>query len=92
MTAILGKSSPNQSDHSLEELFTYLKENSNLKLFNAFNGGNSFGAFQIFDEVKGNKEFALEVSKETTDLLFIVGADPVGKSIFSSTRGDHFYS
>jgi NADH dehydrogenase/NADH:ubiquinone oxidoreductase subunit G len=84
ITAILGKSSPNQSDQSLEKLYMYLKENTKMKLFNAFNGGNSFGAFQMLDNVKGNKEFAAEISKETTDLLFVVGADPIGKSIFSS--------
>ena len=84
VTAILGKASPNQSDQSLEKLFSYLKDNSNLKLLNAFNGGNSFGAFQTLGSVKGNREFSSEISKETTDLLFVVGADPVGKSIFSS--------
>jgi predicted molibdopterin-dependent oxidoreductase YjgC len=84
VTAILGKSSPNQSDQSIEKLFTYLKDNSNLKLLNAFNGGNSFGAFQTLGSIKGNKEFSSQISNETTDLLFVVGADPIGKSIFSS--------
>tara|TARA_Y100000589_G_scaffold71018_1_gene63408 strand:+ start:2737 stop:5049 length:2313 start_codon:yes stop_codon:yes gene_type:complete len=83
VTAIIGKSTPQQSDSSINKLFDFLNSNSNLKILNAFTKGNTYGAFQILDNLKGTKDFVNEINSENTDLLFVVAADPIGRSIYS---------
>ena len=84
ITAILGKSTPHQSDTSVTKLFEFLNSNSNSKVLNAYSKGNTYGAFQTLENVKGLNDFVNEISEENTDLLFIVGADPVGRSVYSN--------
>lgn len=84
VTAVIGKSSPFQSNESLDNLVKFLQENSEVKILRAYSKGNIFGAISVFDSVKGTKEFINDTSNDTPDLLFVVGADPVGSSIFSS--------
>ena len=84
ITAILGKSTPHQSDTSVTKLFEFLNSNSNSKVLNAYSKGNTYGALQTLENVKGLNDFINEISKENTDLLFIVGADPVGRSVYSN--------
>ena len=84
ITAIIGKSTPQQSDASVSELFEFLKSNANTKILNAYTKGNTYGAFQTLEKIKGTKDFVEDISSENTDLLFIVGADPVGRSFYSN--------
>ena len=84
ITAIIGKSTPQQSDASVSELFEFLKSNANTKILNAYTKGNTYGAFQTLENIKGTKDFVKDISSENTDLLFIVGADPVGRSFYSN--------
>ena len=84
ITAILGKSTPHQSDTSITKLFEFLNSNSNSKVLNAYSKGNTYGALQTLENVKGLNDFVNEISEENTDLLFIVGADPVGRSVYSN--------
>ena len=84
ITAIIGKSTPQQSDASVNELFKFLKSNANTKILNAYTKGNTYGAFQNLENIKGTKDFVEDISSENTDLLFIVGADPVGRSFYSN--------
>jgi len=84
ITAIIGKSTPQQSDASVGELFEFLKSNANTKILNAYTKGNTYGAFQTLENIKGTKDFVKDISSENTDLLFIVGADPVGRSFYSN--------
>ena len=84
VTAIIGKSTPQQSDASVSELFEFLKSNANTKILNAYTKGNTYGAFQTLENIKGTKDFVEDISSENTDLLFIVGADPVGRSFYSN--------
>ena len=84
ITAILGKSTPHQSDKSVTKLFEFLNSNSNSKVLNAYSKGNTYGAFQTLENVKGLNDFVNDISEENTDLLFIVGADPVGRSVYSN--------
>ena len=84
ITAIIGKSTPQQSDASVSELFEFLKSNANTKILNAYTKGNTYGAFQTLENIKGTKDFVEDISSENTDLLFIVGADPVGRSFYSN--------
>ena len=84
ITAIIGKSTPQQSDASVGELFEFLKSNANTKILNAYTKGNTYGAFQTLENIKGTKDFVEDISSENTDLLFIVGADPVGRSFYSN--------
>ena len=84
ITAIIGKSTPQQSDASVSELFEFLKSNANTKILNAYTKGNTYGAFQTLENIKGTKDFVEDISSKNTDLLFIVGADPVGRSFYSN--------
>jgi len=84
ITAIIGKSTPQQSDASVSKLFEFLKSNANTKILNAYTKGNTYGAFQTLENIKGTKDFVKDISSENTDLLFIVGADPVGRSFYSN--------
>ena len=84
VTAIIGKSTPYQIDENLDKLVSYLVENSNSKIMNAFSSGNTFGAINNLDNVKNLRDFTKNVSSENTDLLFVVGSDPIGRSVFSN--------
>ena len=84
ITAILGKSTPHQSDTSVTKLFEFLDSNSNSKVLNAYSKGNTYGALQTLENVKGLNDFVNDISEENTDLLFIVGADPIGRSVYSN--------
>ena len=84
VTAIIGKSTPQQSDDSVTELFEFLRSNSNTKILNAYTKGNIYGAFQTLENIKGTRDFVENISGENTNLLFIVGADPVGRSFYSN--------
>ena len=84
ITAILGKSTPHQSDTSVTKLFEFLNSNSNSKVLNAYSKGNTYGALQTLENVKGLNNFVNDISEENTDLLFIVGADPIGRSVYSN--------
>ena len=84
ITAILGKATPYQSDESVTKLFEFLNLNTNSKVLNAYSKGNTYGAFKTLENVKGLNDFVNDISKESTDLLFIVGADPVGRSVYSN--------
>ena len=84
ITAILGKSTPYQSDESLTKLFEFLNSNANSKVLNAYSKGNTYGAFQTLENLKGINDFVNDITKDNTDLLFIVGADPVGRSVYSN--------
>ena len=84
VTAIIGKSTPYQLDENLDKLVSYLVENSNSKIMNAFSSGNTFGAINNLDNVKNLRDFIKNVSSENTDLLFVVGSDPIGRSVFSN--------
>tara|TARA_A100001015_G_scaffold170028_1_gene188968 strand:+ start:355 stop:2667 length:2313 start_codon:yes stop_codon:yes gene_type:complete len=84
ITAILGKSTPHQSDTSVTKLFEFLNSNSNSKVLNAYSKGNTYGALQTLENVKGLNDFVNDISEENTDLLFIVGADPIGRSVYSN--------
>ena len=53
ITAILGKSTPHQSDKSVTKLFEFLNSNANSKVLNAYSKGNTYGAFQTLENVKG---------------------------------------
>ena len=72
ITAILGKSTPNQSDSSVTKLFEFLNSNSNSKVLNVYSKGNTYGALQTLKNVKGLNDFVNDISEENTDLLFIV--------------------
>jgi len=84
ITAILGKSTPYQADESITKLFEFLNSNANTKVLNAYSKGNTYGAFQTLENLKGLNDFVNDISKDNTDLLFIVGADPVGRSVYSN--------
>ena len=84
ITAILGKSTPYQSDESVTKLFEFLNSNANSKVLNAYSKGNTYGAFQTLENLKGLNDFVNDISKDNTDLLFIVGADPIGRSVYSN--------
>ena len=71
ITAILGKSTPHQSDTSITKLFEFLNSNSNSKVLNAYSKGNTYGALQTLENVKGLNDFVNDISEENTDLLFI---------------------
>ena len=84
ITAILGKSTPYQADESITKLFEFLNSNANSKVLNAYSKGNTYGAFQTLENLKGLNDFVNDISKDNTDLLFIVGADPIGRSVYSN--------
>ena len=84
VTAIIGKSSPYQNKKSLDQLVSFLNENSNLSLLNSFSKGNSFGAFQNLDSVKGLPDLCKDFEEDLPEVLFIVGADPIGSSVLTN--------
>ena len=84
VTAIIGKSTPFQADESIKKLVSYLQKYSNLKILNAFSTGNVYGAFHTLSSIKNLSDFSEEVNSDNTDVLFVVGADPIGKSIYSN--------
>ena len=84
VTTIIGKSTAQQSDDSVTELLEFLKANANTKILNAYTKGNTYGALQTLENVKGTRDFVEDISSENTDLLFVVGADPIGRSFFSN--------
>ena len=88
VVAILGKSSPIQDVEPITELFQYLDEKSNLKVLNAFSKGNTFGALQNIDCVKGLNEFVNEFDESKRNLVFTIGANPVNNSVLSKKIKD----
>ena len=81
--AIVGKSSPIQNMEPVSKLIDHLNENSNLKILNCFAKGNTFGAFQNFDLVKGINDFVDEFDSSRSNLIFTVGSNPVNNSVYS---------
>jgi hypothetical protein len=55
ITAILGKSTPHQSDTSVTKLFEFLNSNSNSKVLNAYSKGNTYGSLSNFRKCKRTK-------------------------------------
>jgi len=90
VTAIIGKSSPYQDKKSIDTLVNFINENANLKLLNAFSRGNSYGAFQNLDSVKGLPDLINDFEKDLPEILFVVGSDPLGSSVLSSQLADIF--
>jgi len=90
VTAIIGKSSPYQDKKSIDTLVNFINENGNLKLLNAFSRGNSYGAFQNLDSVKGLPDLINDFEKDLPEILFVVGSDPLGSSVLSSQLADIF--
>ena len=81
--AIVGKSSPIQNMEPVSKLINHLNENSNLKILNCFAKGNTFGAFQNFDLVKGINDFVDEFDSSRKNLIFTIGSNPVNNSVYS---------
>ena len=81
--AIVGKSSPIQNMEPVSKLINHLNENSNLKILNCFAKGNTFGAFQNFDLVKGMNDFVDEFDSSRKNLIFTIGSNPVNNSVYS---------
>ena len=81
--AIVGKSSPIQNMEPVSKLINHLNENSNLKILNCFAKGNTFGAFQNFDLVKGMNDFVDEFDSSRRNLIFTIGSNPVNNSVYS---------
>ena len=61
----------------------HLDQNSNLKILNCFSKGNTFGALQNLDIVKGLNEFVTEFDSSKKNIVFTVGSNPVNNSIYS---------
>ena len=81
--AIVGKSSPIQNMEPVSKLINHLNENSNLKILNCFAKGNTFGAFQNLDLVKGINDFVDEFDSSRKNLIFTIGSNPVNNSVYS---------
>ena len=81
--AIVGKSSPIQNMEPVSKLIDHLNENSNLKILNCFAKGNTFGAFQNLDLVKGINDFVDEFDNSRKNLIFTIGSNPVNNSVYS---------
>ncbi len=81
--AIVGKSSPLQNVNPIFQLVKHLDENSNLKILNCFSKGNTLGALQNLDIVKGLNEFVTEFDSSKKNIVFTVGSNPVNNSIYS---------
>ena len=79
----MGKASPLQNTNSISELIQYLEANSNLKILNCFSKGNTFGALQNLNLVKGLNEFVNEFDISKRNIVFTIGANPVNNSIYS---------
>ena len=90
--AIVGKSSPIQNMEPVSKLINHLNENSNLKILNCFAKGNTFGAFQNLDLVKGINDFVDEFDSSRKNLIFTIGSNPVNNSIYSQKIKNHLIS
>ncbi len=86
--AIIGKSSPIQNTSPISNLINYLDKNSNLKILNCFSKGNTFGALQNIDLVKGLNEFINEFDSSKNNIVFTIGSNPVNSSIYSNQIKD----
>ena len=82
VTVIAGKSTVFQKKESLDKLINYLNEKSELKVLNSFSKGNTFGALQNIDEVKGLNEFCNEFDNNAKNIVFTIGVNPVNSSYF----------
>ena len=71
-----------QKKESLDKLINFLNEKSELQVFNAFSKGNTFGALQNIDEVKGLNEFCNEFDTNAKNIVFTIGVNPVNSSFF----------
>ena len=90
--AIVGKSSPIQNMEPVSKLINHLNKNSNLKILNCFAKGNTFGAFQNLDLVKGINDFVDEFDSSRKNLIFTIGSNPVNNSIYSQKIKSHLIS
>ena len=90
--AIVGKSSPIQNMEPVSKLIDHLNENSNLKILNCFAKGNTFGAFQNLDLVKGINDFVDEFDSSRKNLIFTIGSNPVNNSVYSQKIKNHLIS
>ena len=90
--AIVGKSSPIQNMEPVSKLINHLNENSNLKILNCFAKGNTFGAFQNLDLVKGINDFVDEFDSSRKNLIFTIGSNPVNNSVYSQKNKNHLIS
>ena len=81
--AIVGKASPLQNVNPIFQLVKHLDQNSNLKILNCFSKGNTLGALQNLDMVKGLNEFITEFDSSKKNIVFTVGSNPVNNSIYS---------
>ena len=90
--AIVGKSSPIQNMEPVSKLINHLNENSNLKILNCFAKGNTFGALQNLDLVKGINDFVDEFDSSRSNLIFTVGSNPVNNSVYSQKIKNHLIS
>ena len=81
--AIVGKASPLQNVNPIFQLVKHLDQNSNLKILNCFSKGNTLGALQNLDIVKGLNEFITEFESSKKNIIFTVGSNPVNNSIYS---------
>ena len=81
--AIVGKASPLQNVNPIFQLVKHLDQNSNLKIINCFSKGNTLGALQNLDIVKGLNEFITEFDSSKKNIVFTVGSNPVNNSIYS---------
>ena len=90
--AIVGKSSPIQNMEPVSKLINHLNENSNLKILNCFAKGNTFGAFQNLDLVKGINDFVDEFDSSRKNLIFTIGSNPVNNSVYSQKIKSHLIS
>ena len=81
--AIVGKASPLQNVNPIFQLVKHLDQNSNLKILNCFSKGNTLGALQNLDIVKGLNEFITEFDSSKRNIVFTVGSNPVSNSIYS---------
>ena len=82
--AIVGKASPLQNVNPIFQLVKHLDQNSNLKIINCFSKGNTLGALQNLDIVKGLNEFITEFDSSKKNIVFTVGSNPVNNSIYSN--------
>ena len=82
--AIVGKASPLQNVNPIFQLVKHLDQNSNLKILNCFSKGNTLGALQNLDIVKGLNEFITEFDRSKKNIVFTVGSNPVNNSIYSN--------
>ena len=81
--AIVGKASTLQNVNPIFQLGKHLDQNSNLKILNCFSKGNTLGALQNLDIVKGLNEFITEFDSSKKNIVFTVGSNPVNNSIYS---------